>query len=97
MRSRHIPVRHRRSAMRRAAGHCQVRWSMCAHGTRLEYHHRRTFAEGGTHRSANLVVACRPCHEAIHYAHSGQALQDGLLVRHRNPWKRWVAYWERTE
>lgn len=93
-RSRHIPVKSKRRAMRRAAGTCQVRWPGCEHGiSKPEYHHRFPFGEGGSHRSANLVMACRHCHEAIHWRDPGRAKVDGLLLI-QNPWRRWRAYWE---
>ena len=92
-RSRYIPVKAKRTAMRRAAGTCQVRWAGCEQDHRLEYHHRFMFADGGSHRSANLVLACRHCHEAIHWREPGEAMVDGLLLT-KNPWRRWRAYWE---
>ena len=93
-RSRYIAVRFRRRARRRAAGTCQIRWSTCSREDQLEYHHRHMFAEGGTHRAVNLVLACRPCHEAIHWGDQRLAAEDGLLLG-RNPRRRWLAYWEK--
>lgn len=46
--------------------------SGCGVGNLLEVHHRRSIAEGGTHRLDNLVLLCKFCHSE---AHGGRELR----------------------
>ena len=93
-RSRWIPARYRRRVHKRAASWCEVRWSGCLGGQSLEYHHRRMFAEGGRHKTANLVLACDACHSLIHYRLQGLAAGSGLLMV-RHPRRAWVRFFDR--
>jgi hypothetical protein len=42
------------------------RCARCRSSRRLEIHHRKYRAHGGTHRVENLEPVCRDCHKLIH-------------------------------
>ena len=55
-------ARLRRSALRRARGHCMV----CRSPDGVEVHHNRYPHRWGTERRDDLVALCDGCHELFH-------------------------------
>jgi len=63
-RSRHIPMRARRSVFERCGGKCSV--PGCSNRLFLHFHHLDPFSKGGTHDPSRIALVCGEHHRAIH-------------------------------
>ena len=66
-RGRHIPAHIRRAVLERDGARCTYvddTEKRCAETHRLEFHHRKPFAEGGAHATDNLTLRCA-AHNAL--------------------------------
>src|SRR6185369_17744677 len=61
--SRYIPSGIKREASRRAEGYCSfidpVTKRRCSSRFKLEFHHIKPFAKGGSHTPENIALVCR--------------------------------------
>ena len=69
---RTVPPKNMRMAKARAHGKCET--PECRNRIWLQIHHRQLRSEGGTHSTDNLIVLCRPCHDAMH---DGRLMVEG--------------------
>lgn len=59
MLNRYVPIEHKNMALK---SECE----MCGSTDRLELHHIKPIALGGTNRPENLQTLCHDCHMAVH-------------------------------
>jgi hypothetical protein len=68
----------RQKVMRRSGGACEVQADGC--GVRaVHVHHRLMRSQGGGDEPANLLAACRSCHNHVH-DHPAEAYDAGWLL-----------------